>query len=137
MRGLIRRLKGAWRADDGATAVEFALVIPVATVFIFGVWYLGWAVNCGSEVRHAVELASRIYVTNPSSTLADLKTAVASHLTDVSINSVTLASSSTTAGTASEQHITWSYQATMQIPVFSNLSMNFSGAVDVPQATAT
>lgn len=132
---LMRHLRRALRRVDGSAAVEFALVIPVATAFIFGVWYLGWAINCGSEVRHAVELGSRIYVSNPNATLDQLKTAVASHLTDVTINSVTLASSTATVGSATDQHITWSYQATMQVPVFSTLSLSFSGAVDVPQAT--
>jgi Flp pilus assembly protein TadG len=133
--GPARRLRQLIADRCGAAAVEMALVLPVAMAFIFGIWYLGWALNCGSEVRHAVELGSRIYISNPSATSDQLRTAVASHLTDVPISAVTLTPSTQTIGSASSQHIVWSYQATEDIPVFSALTLNFSGAVDVPLAT--
>jgi len=119
----------------GAAALEFALVLPAAVTFMFGVWWLGWAINCGSEVRHAVELGSRIYITTPAATDTQLQTAVASHLTSVSINSVTLSTSSQTIGTATNKHITWSYQTQISIPFIPVQTLNFSGASDVPLAT--
>jgi Flp pilus assembly protein TadG len=121
--------------EGGAAALEFALVLPPLVVFILGIWYIGWALNLGGEVRHAVELGSRIYITNPNATTSDLQTAVASHLTDVPIASVTLATSSTTVGTATSQHITWSYATTAPIPFMSAIPISFSGAYDVPAAT--
>ncbi|MBV9997138.1 MAG: pilus assembly protein [Caulobacteraceae bacterium] len=72
---------GRLAADaSGAAAVEFALVFPVLLTVILGIWYTGWAMSSGGEVRHAVELASRIYITNPNATNADLQAAVTSHL---------------------------------------------------------
>lgn len=121
---------------DGGAAVEFALILPVLATFVFGIWFVGWALNCGSEVRHAVELGSRIYISNPTATSSDLKTAVTSHLTDVSIGDVTLDTSTVTVGTASSQHITYSYQTTAPIPFIPTVNFNFSGAVDVPLATS-
>jgi Flp pilus assembly protein TadG len=133
--GAIARLRRGFADRAGSAAVEFALVIPVAATFIFGIWYVGWAINCGSEVRHAVELGSRIYITNPNATSAQLTTAVTSHLLNVPINSVTLASAQQTIGTATSQHITWSYTATAPVPGMSAINLNFAGAVDVPLAT--
>ena len=133
--GAIARLRRGFADRAGSAAVEFALVIPVAATFLFGIWYVGWAINCGSEVRHAVELGSRIYITNPNATSDQLKTAVTSHLLNVSINSVTLASAQQAIGTATSQHITWSYQATAPVPGMSAVNLNFGGAVDVPLAT--
>ena len=124
-------------AEDrrGTTAVEFALVLPVLVVFIFGIWYLGWLLNCGGEVRHAVELGSRVYISNPNATQSDLTTAVASHLTDVNINQVTLSTSSQTVGTATIEQISWSYTTSAQIPMLPTITVPFSGTVDVPMAT--
>ncbi len=126
-----------WAARrDGAAALEFALVLPALITFIMGVWYVGWAINLGSEVRHAVELGSRIYISNPNATSTDLSTAVSNHLTDVAIGDVTLNSSQVAHGTATSQHIAWSYATTATIPFLSGISFNFNGAVDVPLATS-
>lgn len=123
-------------ADEGGAAVEFALILPVLATFVFGIWFIGWALFCGSEVRHAVELGSRIYITNPTATSSDLQTAVTSHLADVSISDVTLNSSTVAIGAASSQHITYSYQATAPIPFIPDVNFNFSGSVDVPAPTS-
>jgi Flp pilus assembly protein TadG len=131
-----RDTRRAWLADQrGATAVEFALVLPLLVIFIMGIWYMGWSMNLGSEVRHAVELGSRIYITNPNATDNELKTAIASHLTDVPINSITLSTSTSTIGSASSQHISWSFQTSAPIPFMSSMQISFNGSYDVPGAT--
>jgi len=132
LRDQARRLRGA---RSGAAAVEFALVLPLLVIFIFGVWYIGWAINLGGEVRNAVEMGSRIYITNPTATSDDLKTAVASHLIDVPIASVTLSTASQTTGGATSQHIIWSYSTTAPIPFLSAIPISFTGTYDVPAAT--
>ena len=136
MRATRTLLRSYLTGADGGAAVEFALVLPVLATFVFGIWFMGWALFCGSEVRHAVELGSRIYITNPTATSTDLQTAVTSHLADVSINDVTLNSSTVTISGASSQHITYSYQATAPIPFISAVNFNFSGSVDVPAASS-
>jgi Flp pilus assembly protein TadG len=119
----------------GAAAVELALVFPFLVMVVFGIWYIGWALYSGGEVRHAVELGSRVYISNPSATLSDLQTAVSSHLLDVPISNFTLNTATQAVGSATNQHITWSYQTVMSIPFVPTLPMNFSGSIDVPLAT--
>ena len=130
-----QRLRQLAADSFGGAALEFALVLPAVIMFIFGIFYVGWAYNCGSEVRHAVELGSRIYIANPNATTANLTTAVDSHLVSVPASAVTLASSTVTVGSASSQHITYSYQTTAPIPFMSAVNFTFNGAVDVPLAT--
>src|SRR5207248_3279240 len=96
---------GLARDARGAAAVEFALVLPLLLIFVFGIWWMGWAINLGGEVRHAVEMGSRIYILHPSATATELQTAVASHLTAVDVSDISLATASTTVGTATSQHI--------------------------------
>jgi Flp pilus assembly protein TadG len=119
----------------GAAAVEMALVFPLFMMFSFGAWCLGWGLYCGGEVRHAVELGSRVYISNPSATLSDLQTAVDTHLLDIPSSAVTLHATTSTVGIATTEHITWSYQTTASIPFVPTLPMNFSGGVDVPMMT--
>ena len=136
MRRPARHLRRWASAREGAAALEFALVLPVLITFLMGIWYVGWAINLGSEVRHAVELGSRIYIANPNASATDLSTAVSNNLSDVSINAVTLNSSQVAVGTATSQHITWAYTTSAAIPFLSAISFSFSGAVDVPLATS-
>jgi Flp pilus assembly protein TadG len=130
-----RSLRSGLADEGGATAVELALVLPMLVTFILGIWYLGWSLNLGGEVRHAVELGSRIYITNPSATSTDLSTAVSSHLTDVDVGSISLTTASQTVGATTSQHITWSFSTTPPIPFVSAIPITFTGSYDVPAAT--
>jgi Flp pilus assembly protein TadG len=123
------------RRDDGGAVLEFALVLPALTTFILGIFYVGWAYNCGSEVRHAVELGSRVYIQNANATTSQLTNAVDSHLLNVPANAITLSNSTVAIGTASSQHITYSYTTTAPVPFISAINFTFSGAVDVPVPT--
>src|SRR5581483_10459054 len=104
-------------------------------MLIFGAWCLGWALYTGGEVRHAVESASRIYIVNTNASITDLQNAVTNQLVYVPANSITLNASSQTVGTATVEHITWSYQTTAVAPFLPSLPFNFSGNVDVPMPT--
>ena len=65
----MRRLTARFRrSQGGAAAVEFALVCSVLFTLIIGIFNLGWALYCGSDVRHAIERGSRIYLTSPNAT---------------------------------------------------------------------
>ncbi|HEY3889987.1 MAG TPA: TadE/TadG family type IV pilus assembly protein [Caulobacteraceae bacterium] len=119
----------------GAAAVELALVFPFLVMVVFGIWYIGWALYSGGEVRHAVELGSRVYISNPNATLDDLRTAVSSHLLDVPITNLTLSAATQAVGSATTEHITWSYQTVVSIPFVPTLPMNFTGSIDVPMAS--
>jgi Flp pilus assembly protein TadG len=136
-RELGRRLREGAADETGAAAVELALVAPLLTICLFGIWWIGWAIYCGGEVRHAVELGSRIYITNSSATLDQLKTAVSSNLIDIPMSSVTLNAATGAIGSAATEHITWSYSITAAIPFLSAIPIAFSGALDVPAASAS
>ena len=60
MRRLIRRLHGS---DAGATAVEFALILPVLLLFIFGSIEAAITLFIGSSMESAVLEASRYGIT--------------------------------------------------------------------------
>jgi len=51
------------RSDDGANAVEFALVLPILLVLLFGILYGGLVLNAQQQVNHAAREASRFGAT--------------------------------------------------------------------------
>lgn len=56
------RLPGSARKDEGASAVEFALVLPILLVLVFGVidygWWFGETLGLRSGVREAARLGA-------------------------------------------------------------------------------
>ena len=53
----------SWRADGGANAVEFALVLPILLVLLFGLLYGGLVLNEQQQISHAAREASRFGAT--------------------------------------------------------------------------
>lgn len=54
-----RTLKGLWRDDRGATAVEFALVAPAAIMLLVGIVSLSIMLLSVGSMHYAVEAAAR------------------------------------------------------------------------------
>lgn len=135
-RGGLTRALSLWAEISGTTAVELAMVMPVMVACVFGAWTLGVALYYGEEARHAVELGSRIYLVNANATTAQLQTAVASHLMDIPISSITLTPASTTVGGAAAEVITWSYQTSASIPFAPAIPMTFTSSITVPAAAS-
>ena len=53
------------RDDDGANAVEFALVLPILVVLVFGIFTVGMAFNLKLVSNHAARDAARFGATLP------------------------------------------------------------------------
>jgi Flp pilus assembly protein TadG len=118
--------------QSGATAVETAIVLPVAILFILGIFQLGWGFYCGYDVRQAIERGSRIYLSTPAATSSQLQTAVSAYLTTVKISAVTLTTSSQTTSGVSLQKVAWTYQYPIRLPFMSSLTLDFDSQIVVP-----
>ncbi|HEX4181649.1 MAG TPA: TadE/TadG family type IV pilus assembly protein [Caulobacteraceae bacterium] len=123
----------SWARDrSGATAVETAIVLPLAILFILGIFQLGWGLYCGYDVRHAIERAARIYISTPTATSDQLTTAVTNKLTAAHIEDVTLTASNQTTGGASLKQVAWVYHYTIQLPFISSFTLDFDSQIVVP-----
>jgi Flp pilus assembly protein TadG len=128
-----RRPFQAWLRDrSGAAAVETAFVLPVATLFLMGIFWLGWGVYCGGDVRHAIERASRLYLITPTTTDTQFRSAVASNLLTVPINNVTITITKPTVSGATMAQIAWTYRYTINIPLASPITLNFDSQILAP-----
>ncbi len=116
----------------GATAVEFSFILPVLLTFILGIFQLGWGIFCGNDVRHAIERAARIYISNPSATDQQFLSAVTSNLTTVNISTVAITVTKPTSAGAQMANIAWTYNYGLHIPFVPTMTLNLGSHILVP-----
>lgn len=73
-----------WRRDDGAVAIEFALVLPILVVLVFGIVQFGLFFNRQQGVHAAAREGARIAALS-STTSDDIVTRVDSALSGISL----------------------------------------------------
>ncbi|WP_238230488.1 TadE/TadG family type IV pilus assembly protein [Methylobacterium thuringiense] len=59
------------RQNSGATAVEFALIVPVFFVILFGVIFYGLIIGIGSSLQHTAQEAARASIAGMTDTERD------------------------------------------------------------------
>jgi len=62
---MVRRIIGWWRCTSGTTAIEFALVAPIAILLCLSVLEIGRALYTRSELSYAVDLGARRVLLDP------------------------------------------------------------------------
>lgn len=119
-----------WSSDDrGATAVEFAIVLPVFLTLMFGVFQFGWAQHRLSSVRHALETASRRLVIDPSLTEAQITQIVQGELALTADPNVTVDLELTPVPGGRLAEITGRYVGNIGIPGLATYPLNWSTSV--------
>ncbi len=126
---LARRFRNDRR---GATAVEFSFILPILLTFILGIFQLGWGIYCGNDVRHAIERAARIYISNPTATDQEFLSAVTTNLNAVSISAVAITVTKPTSAGAQMAQIAWTYNYGLHIPFVPTMTLNLGSQILVP-----
>jgi Flp pilus assembly protein TadG len=128
---MMRKPRKGW--NSGAAAVELALVLPVFITFVFGIFNLGWALYCGAEVRHAVERSTRLLIKDPTTSEADILTAVKAQLSAANPSAVTLTKTTQAVGTGGGiAKVSWRYAYTASAPFMASKTFNFDSSMVVP-----
>lgn len=118
--------------ESGATAVEFALVGAAFITFVLGVFWTGWGLYCGADVRHAIERASRIYLSNPQTTDQQFEAQVGSDLIAANINDVAFTITKPTISGATVTQIAWTYDYAPPIPFVPALTLRMGSQITAP-----
>ena len=87
--GVGRRLRALWRACDGTTAVETALVLPAFILMLFGVIEGGLIFWTQATLQSAVEAAARCAAVNTTQcgSTSAIQTYAAAQATGITVSS--------------------------------------------------
>ncbi len=77
------------RNRSGVAGVEAAMIMPFLIVFLFGSIEFSRSLFIQSELQRAVSLTSRFVMLNPTTSVADIKTALTANLDTVIAGQIT------------------------------------------------
>lgn len=86
----MRHVKRLWANQDGANVIEFAIALPVLTVFIYGIFVVGKLFEANAGMQHALGEAARYATLYPTPTDDELKARMAAKKFGTSSNGGTL-----------------------------------------------
>ena len=109
-----------WRAADGVTAIETAILLPVFLTFLLGIFEFGRVMWIQSALQFASEAASRCAVVNASSTCnsnSATQTYAAGKVIGISVPTGDFSvSSSGTCGSGGSKTVSASYPFSFALP---------------------
>jgi Flp pilus assembly protein TadG len=117
-------------ATDGATALEFAMVLPVFVAIMFGTFQFGLAQHNLSSLRYALGGASRTLMLNPTMTQTQVSNLVKANLQDIADPNVTVTMATFTSGSGKIARLTGVYSSYIGIPMVATYPLNFTTTVD-------
>lgn len=113
------KLVKIWRDQQGASAVEFAIIAPVFLLFIFGIIALGLLFWRQVGLQHGAEMAARCATINTSLCPNNNPSAITNYATQQALGLSLPASTFTYSTPACGNQVTASY--TFQFPDILNL----------------
>ncbi len=119
--------------ENGATAVEFALVSTAFLALVIGICYVAIMVFNNMSLEWALTKASRLAEINNAVTQTDISQAVNSYLSSEGLPNATVTYSTSTSGGVRTAYIAASYQRTFVLPMVSTFDITFSSNITVPQ----
>ena len=121
--------------QDGAVAVEFALVSTAFIAVMFGLCYLGIMLFNNMSLQWAVEKAARVAEINNAATQTDIARAINSYLSSEGLPDATVTYTSSVSSGVTIATIQASYQQTYAVPLISTFNLTFSSNLSVPLAS--
>lgn len=119
-------------AREGATALEFALVIGPFMIALFGFFQYGWALHCAGNVRWATEQAARSLAMNRATTEAQVRQMVADRLQGGAPGDVTVTLRSATSDGVTLAYVDSTYVHHVVVPMIPTINLSFQTHVVTP-----
>lgn len=119
----------ALREEDGATAVELALVLPLLIVLIFGIFQFGLTQHTLSSIEYAMERASRRLMLDPTLSQADLQAAVTSDLDSLAKAQTTVVLTKTDTSNGRIATLSTRYRAVFGVPGLATFEIPYDVSV--------
>lgn len=129
MRFLVRRFG---RHDGGASALEFAILLPVFLMFMLGIFQMGLVFYQVGTAQHALEEAARTLMVQQDMTSAEVEAAVRARLDAFMLQPVTVTQALEHAGDAEVVRVNVSFTIEVAIPFVPVLAIPLSAQTSVP-----
>lgn len=120
------------RDRSGATAAEFALVLPVFAAMVLGLFQFGWTQHCASSLRFALERAGRSLMLNPALTETQLQAMVQAELAVGADPNVTVELDVAGSGPNRVASLSGAYVRSFGIPGMATFPVNYQTVVTTP-----
>ena len=120
----LNAVRSFWRAREGNTAVEFAMVAPALFLLIFGTLEFGRLLWTQSSLHYAVEQTARCASVTPSicGTNTQIQTYAANTISYLNVGTSTFSSSSTSCGHQISASFNYQFIATGLFPFTPTLT---------------
>lgn len=129
----VRLVQRLVRAEGGASATEFALVLPILAVLLMGGFEFGWTQHCMSSVRFSLEKAGRHLSLHPDATEAELSDIVSDNLEDLAEDLVDVSLAREARGPTGETGVlTATYQREIGLPGVATIPVDFETTIETP-----
>jgi Flp pilus assembly protein TadG len=132
IKGRLSPLKRLLRSVDGATAVEFSLVVPVFLAFVLGTFEFGRMMWVRNSLQTAAEEASRYAMTHVTATNTNLIDQASASFNDLGTGAASFAIVRDTANGVSFVTINGSYTFNFLFPFFDFGTVHLTGKSRVP-----
>ena len=119
------------KADDGASAVEFALVFPVFATMMFGSVQMGLAYYKAGSVQYALERTARVRMVS-TLTASQMQTQFNTELAKYTDESITLNYSTAVSGGVTIATLSATYTHHFVIPLVPSFNIAFPVIAKVP-----
>lgn len=133
--GLKRRcLRHFTRNTDGAMAVEFAMVIPIFLMMLFGTIELGNLLYAKSTLQHGIETAGRYAMVHTDATISEIQAEAISRSSHLDSLEPTFAITKSTVDGVPFSILRVSGEYTLMTPFFSGETVKITSQMSVPQS---
>lgn len=129
------RVRRFLRTGSGSAAVQFAIVGPVFTAFLFAILGLGKMYFDTETLQTAVESAGRMIALNSSVTQSQLTTAVQNGLGPIGNPSVTVNYATVTINGVSVGHLSATLTRSYWVPLITTYNMTYTADTYLPPSS--
>lgn len=120
-------------AEGGATAVEFALVLPLFIMLLIGIFELSRMMFVTSSVQYSVDRAARLAVIDPTVSLSDIETDILNRLAVSNSPTVDLTVVRTTIGVTDVAQVSAHYDHLVSPVFFEPFTVGWDFVTIIPQ----
>ena len=121
------------RSEGGATAVEFALVLPIFIMILIGTFELSRMMFVTSSVQYSVDRAARLAVVDPTVSVTDIETDITNRLAVSNSPTVNLTITRTTLGVTNVAQVSAHYDHVVSPVFFPPFTVGWDFETIIPQ----